>query len=129
MRARRNSVQPELRADRLEFRRLDEACMSYRHRMKQAIEFARPEVEELLELGEMRMQVVLLPDEVLQNVRVIGHSIKDTGGRQSKPLELTAEVGAGHADLLIPRVQRCHLQRILTIIGSAKTVPNQSISS
>src|SRR5258708_3542791 len=103
--------------------------MRHGHRMKQAVQFARPEVEELLEFWEVGMQVMLLPDEVLKNVRVIRHAIKDTGGRQSKPLELTAEIGAGHADLLISRVQGGHLQRGLTIIGSAKTVPNQSISS
>src|ERR1700722_6975308 len=103
--ARQTSVQPEFRANRLVFRRLDKARMRHRHRMKQAVEFARPEVEKLPEFWEVRMQVVLLPDEVLQNVRVIRHAIKDTGGRQSKPLELTAELGAGHAVLLIPRVQ------------------------
>jgi hypothetical protein len=44
------------------------------------------------------MKIVLLPDKVLQNLRVIGHAVKDVGGGQPKPLELTAEVGGGHAD-------------------------------
>jgi hypothetical protein len=92
------SVQSEFRTDRLEFRRLDEARMSHRHRMKQAVELARPEIEELFQLGEMRVKVVVLPDKVLKYAGMIRHAVKDTGSRQPKPFELTAEVGGGHAD-------------------------------
>src|SRR5580704_8021891 len=91
------SVQPEFRADRLEFRRLDESRMPYGHRVEQTVELACPEVEKLLKLREVRMQVVMLPDEVLQDIGVIGHAVKDVGGGQPKPLELAAEVGSGHA--------------------------------
>ena len=98
--------------------------------MKQTVEFARPEIEELFEFGKVRVQVILLPNEVLQNVGVIRHAVKDAGCCQPKPFELTAEVGAGHAgSLLIPRLRWCHYQRDLAIISSAKTVPNQPVSS
>src|ERR1700733_7467753 len=71
--------------------------MRHRHRVKQAVDLECPEIEKLLKLREVWMQVVMLPDEVLQDIGVIGHAIKDVGGGQPKPLELAAEVGSGHA--------------------------------
>src|SRR5262249_35024519 len=89
-------VQPEFVPDRLDFGWLDEARMRHCHRIEQAVELARPEVEEFLELGKMRVQVVLLPDVVLQDVRMIGHAVEDVRGGEAVAFELAAEVGAGH---------------------------------
>src|SRR5208337_1194215 len=94
---RANSVQPELALDRAELRRLDQARVSDRHRMEQAVQLARPEIEEFLQLGEMRVQVVLLPDVILQEAGMVGHAVENVGRRQAKPFGLTAEIGAGHA--------------------------------
>ena len=43
------------------------------------------------------MQVVLLPDVILQDPRMVGHVVKDIGGGEAVPFELAAEIGAGHA--------------------------------
>ena len=38
------------------------------------------------------MQVVPLPDEALQDARMIGHPIKNIGGGQTKTFELAAKI-------------------------------------
>jgi hypothetical protein len=45
----------------------------------------------------MGMQIVLLPDETLQDAGVVRQAIEDVGGRQTEPFELAAEVDADHA--------------------------------
>src|SRR5271170_3921743 len=96
--ASHRSVQPEFRADCLKFRRLDQARVGDGDRVQQALELARPEIQEFLQLGKMGMQVVLLPNEILQNPGMVRHVVEDARRRQAVPFELAAEVGAGHAD-------------------------------
>jgi hypothetical protein len=60
------------------------------------VAFARPEIEEFRQLREM-MQILLLPDEILQDAGVVRLAIEDVGGRQTDPFELAAEVDADYA--------------------------------
>jgi hypothetical protein len=68
-----------------------------RHGIEQAVELARPEIEKFLQFGEIWVQVMLLPNVVLQDIGVVGHAVEDISGRQPKPFELAAEVDHGHA--------------------------------
>jgi hypothetical protein len=51
--------------------------------MQRTIELTRPEVQKLPQFGKVRMQVVTLSDETLQNARMIGHPIENIGGGQT----------------------------------------------
>ena len=66
------------------------------------------------------MQVVLLPDEVLQDIGVIGHAVKDVGGVSPNPSSWRRKSAVAMRALLIPRVRWCHFQRILTIMDPQK---------
>src|SRR5271155_2937259 len=76
-------IQPELRSDRLKFRRLDQPRVGHGDRMQQTIEFARPEIQELHQFRKMGMQVVLLPDVVLQDPGMVRHMVEDVGGGEA----------------------------------------------
>ncbi len=50
--------------------------------MQLALDLALPEREEPGELRKARREVVALPDEALQQRRVVGQAVEDFGGRQ-----------------------------------------------
>src|SRR5260370_1625981 len=60
--------------------------------MQRTIEFARPEVQKFPQFGKVRMQVVTLPDETLQNARMIGHSIENIGGGPNQTFGLAGKI-------------------------------------
>ena len=63
-------------------RRLDDPAGSNPHRVQLAIKLGLPEVKKCIQFGEFRAQIVFLPDEGLEQGRVIGPAIKDLGRRQ-----------------------------------------------
>jgi hypothetical protein len=71
--------------------------MSDCHRVQQTIELVRPEIQEFSQPGKMGMEVFLLPDEILQDPRMVGHVIKNVCRSQAVALEFAANIGAGHA--------------------------------
>ena len=98
--------------------------------MKQAVQLPRPEIEKLLQLGEMRVQVVLLPDVGLQDSGMIGHSVQDVGGRQTEPFELPTEVWAHHA--VSPKLSRAMLSPATPLCNGLfrkESCQTQSVSS
>src|ERR1700730_10840034 len=87
-----NSLQPELAIDGADLGRLDQARMRHRHRVQRALELLQPEIEELVELGKGRAEVVILPDISLQQPGVIGPPVEDVGRRQSVAFKLAAKL-------------------------------------
>src|SRR5207253_9071977 len=63
-------------------------------RMQLALDVAAPEFEEGLEFGIVGRQVEFLPDEALQEGRMIRQVIDDLRGRQPVPLKL--QLVSGH---------------------------------
>ena len=86
------SVQAEFAVDRFDLGGLDQPRMRHGHRMQRSLELLQPEIEEFVELGKFRTQIVLLPDIGLQKPRMIRPAIEDVGRGQPVALELTAEI-------------------------------------
>src|SRR3954464_1452428 len=63
---KRASVQPKLAVDGLDLGRLDQSRMGHRDREQRSFKLFQPEIEELVEDGEFRAEVVFLPDVSLQ---------------------------------------------------------------
>ena len=59
-----------------------QAMMGKDHRMQRSIDFPFPEVDEIVECRKFRRQIILLPDEQLQQMRMIRQMIIDLGGGQ-----------------------------------------------
>ena len=76
------SIQPELAVDRFQLGRLDQPRMRDHHRMQRAFQLLDPERQEALQLGKFREQVVVLPDEGLQQPLVVRPAVEDLRGRQ-----------------------------------------------
>jgi hypothetical protein len=55
--------------------------------MQRSLDLFLPELEEGFHLGKVRRQIVLLPDEFLQQRLMVRHPIEDFGGGQSIALE------------------------------------------
>ena len=64
--------------------RLDQPGMRHRDRMNGAFDLFLPEAEELHEVGEQWKHIVLLPDELLQQLEMIGNAVDDLRGGQAK---------------------------------------------
>src|SRR5918998_410004 len=90
------SVQGDDPVDGLELRRLDKARVCHRNGVERPMKLADPKVEELVEDGKLRSEVVLLPDEGLQERGVVRHPVQDVGGRQAVALELPDEILRDH---------------------------------
>jgi hypothetical protein len=84
-------MQPELGANHPAFGGADEPLVRDRHGVQRAVQFALPEIEEAEQLGELRRQIVLLPDKGLQQIRMIRIPIEDMGRGQAIAPELLLE--------------------------------------
>src|SRR5262245_52819839 len=73
-------VPPPCRADEPQLGGRDQAFMHDAHGVQRPVEIARPEVQESDEPREARRDIVILPDEGLQQVPIIRHAIHDLGG-------------------------------------------------
>jgi hypothetical protein len=65
-------MQPEAGIDVPHFARIDELDARYPHGVQFAFDFAGPEIEEAVQYGKSRCEIHVLPDEALQNARVVG---------------------------------------------------------
>jgi len=68
-------MQPEFGVERAQFCRCDQLPMSDSDLEQFSIEVLLPKIQEFVELGEAREEVVLLPEIALQHGWIIGHSI------------------------------------------------------
>ena len=76
-------MRPEGRPDVAEPRPRRRSCLANSDGVKLALKIAAPEFQKTAQLGEIRGNVELLPDEALQQVWMIRHMIDDLRGRQS----------------------------------------------
>jgi hypothetical protein len=91
MMARTRSVQVEFGTDRSQLGGFDQSAMGDLDRMQGAIERFLPEREKAPQFWELWKEIVMLPDEGLQQVRVIGQVVEDLGCRQTVAFQLTTE--------------------------------------
>src|SRR4051794_18964572 len=75
-----------------ELGRLDQGRMRHSHRVQRPFELATPEVEEAGQDGKFGSEIVVLPDEVLQELRVVGKAVQDVGCRQAVAFKLFDEI-------------------------------------
>ena len=85
-------MQPEFSVDRPDLRRLDQPRVRHRHRVQRALELFQPEIEEFIELGKVRAEIVVLPDIGLQEPGMVRPPVEDVGGGQAVALELPAKI-------------------------------------
>ncbi len=86
------SVDDDFGADQPHLGRPQQARVGESHRVDRPVEFASPEIQELLELREAGRDVVVLPDVRLEQGLCVGHPIVYLGRRERPALELTTEV-------------------------------------
>lgn len=82
----------ELRVEDAPVARPDQVAMGNAHRMQPALDIALPELQEAAELGEGRRLVERLPEEGLQQPRMVGHVVEDMGREQAVALELAGKI-------------------------------------
>src|SRR5436190_191 len=79
-------------------RRVGAAALPHVDRMQLALDVGAPEFQEALQLGIIRREIEFLPDEALEQGRVIRQAIDDLCGREPVPLKLQLE--GGHVSLI-----------------------------
>ena len=67
------------------------------HGMELALDMAAPKLEKPAQLGKVRGDIELLPDETLQQVGMIGEMVYDLSGRQPTFAKLWLQVAHGRA--------------------------------
>ena len=80
-----------------DFARIDELDARHRHRVQLAFDVAAPEIEEPVQHRKIRCEIHVLPDEALQDARVIGQAINNLCRGQVIVAKLQTQVlGAGY---------------------------------
>ena len=78
--------------DTAPFVRADQTLVGVADGMQWSIEAGLPEVEELVHLGKVGRQIIVLPDIGLQNGFEVRNAIEDMRGGQSIAVELTFQI-------------------------------------
>jgi hypothetical protein len=86
------SVKAEFRADHPQFRGFDQRRMADDDLMDCSIELFRPEFEKFPQFRKFWLKVVLLPDEGLNDRRMVWHPIEDIGRCDPIALQLATKV-------------------------------------
>ena len=76
-------MQADFRTHVAHVERAQDPALGDAHGMELAIEFRLPEFQELAQDRIFRVEIVFLPDESLQQFRMIGHVIENFSRRQS----------------------------------------------
>ena len=79
-RERRRSVDADYAVDGFPFGRPQQALMGDADRMEGAFQLAPPVIEKALEGGEMGGEIVILPDEELEQGGMVRQAVVDLGG-------------------------------------------------
>src|SRR5262249_36908189 len=98
-----DSVQAEQIVDRSEFRRPTQRRVCDHDGMQRAVKCASPECQKILQDRKIRPRVVLLPDERLQQPRMIRPVIKNMRGSQSKARKLATTAFRDHRSYSMTR--------------------------
>src|SRR4051812_14920338 len=87
-----SSIEPELAVDGAQLCWPKQGLVGHPHAKEWPVQVGTPERQELVELGKARGQVILLPDELLQERAVVGHAVENAGRGQAIALQLTRKV-------------------------------------
>src|SRR3954469_4131628 len=71
---------------------LDQGGVRHSHRVQRSFELATPKVEKAGQDRKLGSEVVILPDEILQEMRVVGKAVQDVGCRQAVAFKLFDEI-------------------------------------
>jgi hypothetical protein len=85
-------MQPELPVGQLDLRRFNQMGMPDPNADKRSFKRLLPELQELPQDREGRCHIVILPDEGLDEMRVVGVAVEDFGRRQSIAGELPNKI-------------------------------------
>src|SRR5215203_4339013 len=72
------------------------ALWATRTAVERSLKVGAPERQELVELGKAWSQIILMPDELLQDRAVVGHAVENAGRGQAIALQLTSKVARHH---------------------------------
>src|SRR4051812_5573633 len=92
------SVQSQRVLDVAEAGRAGAATLAHIHRMQLPLDVRAPEFEKAPQLGIIGREIEFLPDEALQQGRVVRQAIDDLCGREPVPVKLQLE--GGHVSLV-----------------------------
>jgi hypothetical protein len=90
------SVQPQLTVNESDFTRMDQALVCDAHPIEFAIQILRPKIQELHKFWKLGCQIVILPDEGLQQRWVVWHPVKYLRGRETVASELRGKASVDH---------------------------------
>ena len=80
-----------------ELRGADQLAVGHGDGVQHAIQLVAPEIQEPVEVRELRIEIILLPEIGLEQGGVVGQSVEDFGRGEAVSGELAFEVGAhGH---------------------------------
>ena len=88
-------MQPKLAHHIAPFARRDQLAMGEPHRMKRSLDVALPEFDKAKEFGIIGGKIIVLPDEAVENIAIIGHPLVEF--RRGQPIALQHLFGVGHA--------------------------------
>jgi len=87
------SLQTELAVNATPFIRPNQTLVGKADGVKGAVEPRLPKVQELVHFGEVRGQVIILPDKCLEHGLEIRNPIKDVGSGEAIAIKLAFEIG------------------------------------
>src|SRR5215211_5415096 len=90
------SVEPEFAVDGAQVYWSEQSLVGDPHAVERSLKVSTPERQELVELGKAWSQIILLPDELLQDRAVVGHAVENAGRGQAIALQLTCKVARHH---------------------------------
>src|SRR5215207_302073 len=90
------SIQAKFAVDGAQVRWSKQGLVGDPHAVERSLKVGTPERQELVELGKAWSQIILLPDELLQDRAVVGHAVENAGRGQAIALQLTSKVARHH---------------------------------
>src|SRR5215207_6234943 len=122
------SVEPEFAVDGAQVCWSKQGLVGDPHAVERSLKVGAPERQELVELGKAWSQIILLPDELLQDRAVVGHAVENAGRGQAIALQLTSKVARHHrappirAPTLARTFKEQCTRRAICSVGSVSTL-------
>src|SRR5215207_11024908 len=122
------SVEPEFAVDGAQLGWSKQGLVGDPHAVERSLKVGAPERQELVELGKAWSQIILLPDELLQDRAVVGHAVENAGRGQAIALQLTSKVARHHrappirAPTLTRTLKGQCSRRAICSVGSVSTL-------
>lgn len=95
-------MEADFGSDVAHVQRRQDSALGHAHRMKFSLQRALPKVQELVQHRKFGCHVEFLPNECLEQARVVGHVVEDLRRGQTVAFEHQVEL----AHVLLPQVKR-----------------------